>query len=123
MFASTTTLQMSTVAINVSTTHLPSCNQREYDPPMCASTDPDVCKQLQIALAGPNEQSGALRIASRPKPLQVFRSSAWSAAIGRSGSPEASDRFLPGRSQPRPAWSLHLRRAGALGFFCLDTTH
>jgi hypothetical protein len=48
MFASTTTLQMSTVAINVSTTHLASCNQREYDPPMCASMDPDVCKQLHV---------------------------------------------------------------------------
>ena len=53
MFASTMTLQMSTVAINVSTTHLASCNQREYDPPMCASTDPDVCKQLQLGAARP----------------------------------------------------------------------
>jgi len=38
MFASKTSLQMSIVAMIVSMTQLDSCNQREHDAPMFAST-------------------------------------------------------------------------------------
>jgi hypothetical protein len=96
MFASTTTLQMSTVAINVSTTHLPSCNQREYDPPMCASTDPDVCKQLHL----PGVASTRCATVNQP-PKSVVREIRTPRSVGTGG----------GRPPPVTRWALRNGRS------------
>jgi hypothetical protein len=56
----------------VSRTHLASCNQREYDPPMCASTHPDVCKQLQLRGAELHKRSAeASRVDREAGPVNV----------------------------------------------------